>query len=99
MKVFDRLTLMNDSSLAKPSSSSKDLSNNDDEPDSQEVLISEASICQMIRIRLNRLKNERRQNVNHQKMFSITILLLNLQQQRNDVIKKINVYISLCNFI
>ena len=90
---------MNDSSLAKPSSSSKDLSNNDDEPDSQEVLISEASICQMIRIRLNRLKNERRQNVNHQKMFSITILLLNLQQQRNDVIKKINVYISLCNFI
>ena len=45
MKEFDRLRLMNTSSLSKPSSASKHLSGNDDEPDLQEVLISEACIC------------------------------------------------------
>ena len=53
MKEFDRLMLMNDSSLSKQSSSSKQLSDNDDEPDFQEVLISEALIHQMIRMRIN----------------------------------------------
>ena len=58
MDVFDRLMLMNDSSLSEPSLSSKQSSDNDDEPDLQEVLISEAHIHQMIKIRINELKNE-----------------------------------------
>ena len=45
MKEFDRLMLMNDLSISKPSSSSKQLSDNDDEPNLQEVLLSEARIC------------------------------------------------------
>ena len=52
MKEFDRLVLMNGSSPSKPSLSSKQLSDNDDEPDLQGVLISEACICRMIRIRI-----------------------------------------------
>ena len=44
---------MNDSSLSIPSSSSKQLRDNDDEPDLQEVHMSEARICQMIRMRIN----------------------------------------------
>ena len=40
VKDFDRLVLMNDSSLSKPSLFSKQLSDNDDEPDLWEVLIS-----------------------------------------------------------
>ena len=45
MKAFDRPMLMNDSSISKPSLVSKQLSENDGEPDLQEVLISDACIC------------------------------------------------------
>ena len=45
MKEFDRLMLMNGSSVSEPSLCSKQLSDNDDEPDSQEVLIYESHIC------------------------------------------------------
>ena len=69
MKEFKRLMLIYGSSLSKSSSSSKQLSDNDDEPDLQEALISEARIRQMIRMRINKLKNERRQNLNHQRNF------------------------------
>ena len=51
--------LMNDSSATETSSSSKELSDNEDEPDLQEVLKSENLIRQMIRIRINKFKNER----------------------------------------
>ena len=88
MKEFDRLMLMNGSSQSKPSLSSKQLSNNDDEPYLQEVLISEACICQMNRMRINKLKNERNQNLNHQRNFSIAKMLLKLQQQRSEIIEK-----------
>ena len=60
MKEFDRLMLMNGSSQSKPSLSSKKLSDNEDKPILQQVLISEACICQMLRMRINKLKNERR---------------------------------------
>ena len=69
MKEFKRLMLIYGSSLSKSSSSSKQLSDNGDEPDLQEALISEARIRQMIRMRINKLKNERRQNLNHQRNF------------------------------
>ena len=62
MKEFDRLILMNGSSVSEPSLCSKQLSDNDGEPDLQAVLISEAYICRMLRMRVNKLKNERRQN-------------------------------------
>ena len=45
MKEFDRHMLMNGSSLSEPSLSSKQCSDNDDEPDLREVLMSEACIC------------------------------------------------------
>ena len=56
MKEFDRLMLMNDSSLSKPTLSSKQLGDNDDEPDLQEALVFGAHICQMIRMRINKFK-------------------------------------------
>ena len=74
---------MNDSSEPEPSLSSKKLSDNEDEPDLHQVLISEARICRLLRMRINKLKNERRQNVNHERKFSITKMLVKLQQQRN----------------
>ena len=40
------------------------LRDNDDEYDLQKVLISEADSRQMIRMRINKLKNERTQNLN-----------------------------------
>ena len=49
MKEFDRLVLMNGSSVSEPSLSSKQLSDNDNEPDLQEVLISEARIRPMLK--------------------------------------------------
>ena len=88
MKEFDRLMLMNDSSEPEPSLSSKKLSDNEDKPDLHQVLISEARIHQMLRMRINKLKNERRQNLNHERKFSITKMLLKLQQQRNEIIEK-----------
>ena len=44
MKELDWVMLMNDSSLSKPSLSSITLSDNDDEPEIQVALISEALI-------------------------------------------------------
>ena len=84
MKEFDRLMLMNGSSISEPSLSSKKMSDNDDKPDLREVLMSEALICQILRMRINKLKNERRQNLSHQRNFSITKMLLKLRQQRNE---------------
>ena len=81
---------MNGASVSESSSSSKQLSDNDDEPDLLEVLKSEASICQMLRMRINKLKNERRQNLSHQRNFLITKILLKLQQQRNQMMEKEN---------
>ena len=60
---------MNGLSVSESSLSSKQLSDNDDEPDSQEVLISEANIRRMLRMRINKLKNERCQNLNPQRNF------------------------------
>ena len=88
MKEFDRLMLMNGSSHPEPSLSSKQLSDNEDEPDLQKVLISEARIRRLLRMRINKLKNERRQNVNHERKFSITKMLVKLQQQRNEMMEK-----------
>ena len=85
MKEFDRLMLMNSSSVSESSFSSKQLSDNEDKPDLQQVLISEACICRMLRMRINKLKNERHQNLNHERNFSITKMLLKLQQQRNQM--------------
>ena len=76
---------MNGSSCPEPSLSSKQLSDNEDEPDLQEVLISEARIRRLLRMRINKLKNERHQNVNHERKFSITKMLMKLQQQRNEM--------------
>ena len=81
MKVFDRFMLMSGTSVSESSLSLKQLSDIDDEPNLQEVLTSEACICQMLRMRINKLKNERRQNLNHQRNFSITKMLHKLQQQ------------------
>ena len=75
---------MNGSSISEPSLSSKKMSDNDDKPDLREVLMSEALICQILRMRINKLKNERRQNLSHQRNFSITKMLLKLRQQRNE---------------
>ena len=76
---------MNGSSQPEPSLPPKQLSDNEDEPDLQQVLISEARIRRMLRMRINKLKNERRQNVNHERKFSITNMLVKLQQQRNEM--------------
>ena len=84
MKEFDRFVIMNGSSISEPSLSSKKMSDNDDKPDLREVLMSEALICQILRMRINKLKNERRQNLSHQRNFSITKMLLKLRQQRNE---------------
>ena len=72
MKDFDRLMLMNGSSLSEPSLCSKQMSNNDDEPDLQEVHTSEACISHIIRMRINQVKNEKCQNLDHERKFSIT---------------------------
>ena len=66
MKVLDRLMLMIDLSATEKSYFSKDLSDNDEEPDLQKVLISKACICQMIKMKINGLEIERRMNFNHQ---------------------------------
>ena len=60
---------MNVSSVSESSLSSKQLSDNVNEPDLQELLISEACICRLLRIRIDKLKNERRQNLSHQRNF------------------------------
>ena len=75
--------LMSGSSQPEPSSCPKQMSDSEDEPDLEQVLISEARIRRMLRMRINKLKNERRQNVNHERKFSITKMLVKLQQQRN----------------
>ena len=82
------LMLMNGLSISEPSLLTKQLSDNDDEHDLQEVLISEACICQILRMRINKLKNERHQNLSHQRNFSIIKMLLKLQQQRNEMMEK-----------
>ena len=46
--------LMDGSSVSEPSLFSKQLSDNDDEPDLHEGIISEACICWMIIIRINK---------------------------------------------
>ena len=61
---------------------------NDNKPDLQEILISEVRICQMLRMRINKLKNEIHQKLSHQRNFLITKMLLKLQQQRNDMMEK-----------
>ena len=89
--------LMNGSSVSEPSLCSKQLSNSDDEPDLQEVLISEAHICRMLRMRINKLKNERHQNLSHQRNFSVTKILLKLQQQRNEKMEREKrMYLNVC---
>ena len=75
------------------------MNENDDKLDLQEVIISEALICHMIRMRINKLKNERRQNLNHLRKFSITKMLHNLQHQRKDMMKKKYVCISMCTLL
>ena len=45
MKEFDSPILINGSSVSEASLSSKQLSDNDDGPDLQEILTSEACIC------------------------------------------------------
>ena len=87
MKVVDGLMLMNGSSWSKPSLSLKQLSGDHDEPGLLEFLTSEACIHQMIRMRINKWKNERRQYLNHQSKFSFTKMLLKLQQQRNEMME------------
>ena len=81
MKDFDRLMLMYGSSASEPSLSSKQLSDNDDEPDLQEVLISGSLICQILRMRINKLKNKKRQNLNHQRNFSIKTCFSNFNSK------------------
>ena len=76
---------MNGSSQPEPSLCPKKLSDSEDEPDLQKVLISEARIRRLLRMRINKLKNERCQNVNHERKFSITKMLVKLQQQRNEM--------------
>ena len=76
---------MSGSSQPEPSLCPKQLSDSEDEPDLEQVLISEARIRRLLRMRINKLKNERRQNVNHERKFSITKMLVKLQQQRNEM--------------
>ena len=77
--------LMSGSSRPEPLLCPKQMSDSEDEPDLEQVLISEARIRRMLRMRINKLKNERRQNVNHERKFSITKMLVKLQQQRNEM--------------
>ena len=74
-KEFDKLMLMNDSFLSQSSLSSKQLSDNYNQPDLQKVLISKTCICQMIRMRINKLTV---------KMRDVKILITkgNFQEQR-----------------
>ena len=87
MKAFDRLILMN-GAVTKTASYSRESSDNEDESDLQQVLLCEANLCQMIRMRINKLKNERLQNINNERKFSITKMLHNLQKKRKDMMKQ-----------
>ena len=79
--------LMNDTE-SKTVSDSKESTDNDDEPDLQQVLLYEARLRQKIRMRINKLKNERRQNINHERKFSISKMIHDLQKERKHMVKQ-----------
>ena len=78
---------MNDT-VTKTASDPKESSDNEDEPDLQQVLLYEACLRRMIRMRINKLKNERRQNINHERKFSISKMIHDLQKERKHMVKQ-----------